>query len=374
MIGYIVSKSEYKKTDAFTVTEYSIENDGDFAGKSSVVCARKPSASEDDWFYMMDGKEVVLTGIIDSISNDDGQDRHTINLKEPQQIFSQTIILENYELLQTGIEDFVASCIQNNFTESDDELMNLSYITVTASTHTPVLTTPDNENGIFNLCTYMGNAMTNYGVFCTMKFTDEGIEVVIEKKEQNAVNVDCTLTDIVGYSETYQIDALSKLIVRWCIPEKEETVQTETTDESGNAVTTEETVKIPAEYHVKKYFLLSDRTITDDITSPDRAYGRTESVYIEAETEEKMYEEVVNQFKSNSYNHSVECSVKSGSKLFPEESLFVGAEVVLKTKSHGIHNSIVTKVSKSNTSKFIGVKFGNLKITLIEKIRKGMSK
>ena len=125
---------------------------------------------------------------------------------------------------------------------------------------------------------------------------------------------------------------------------------------------------------MKKYILLADRTLSDDITSPERAVGSTETVYIEAETEGKMYEEVVNQFKSNSYNHSVECSVKSGSKLFPAESLFVGAEVVLKTKSHGIHNSLVTRVSKSNTSNFVGVKFGSLKITLIEKLRKGMNK
>ena len=103
MIGYIVSKSEYIKTDAFTVTEYTIENDSDYGGKPSVVCGRKPKASENDWFYLMDGSKVVLTGIIDSISNEDGQDRHTINLKEAQKLFDQTILLQNSSLLQTGI-------------------------------------------------------------------------------------------------------------------------------------------------------------------------------------------------------------------------------------------------------------------------------
>lgn len=349
MIGYIVSKSEYIKTDAFTVTEYTIENDNDYGGKPIVVCSRKPSAAENDWFYLMDGSKVVLTGIIDSISNEDGQDRHTINLKEAQTLFDQKILLQNDSLLQTGIEDFIAQCIKDNFTESDDELMNLTYITVDIRTHTPVLAAVDNENGIFNLCTYIGNAMTNYGVFTSMNFTDSGIEIVIEKKEQSVIPIDCSLTDIVNYSETYEIDALAKLVVRWCKSE----------EDAGT---------------IKKYFLLSDRTITDDITSPDRAVGRTETVYIQAEDEAKMYEEVLNQFKSNSYNHSVECSVKSTSKLFPIESLFVGAEVKLKTRSHGIHNSIVTRVTKSNTSKFVTVKFGNLKITLIEKLRKGMSK
>ncbi len=349
MVGYIVSKSDYIKTDAFTVTEHMIENDSDYGGKPSVVCGRKPKAAENDWFYLMDGSKVVLTGIIDSISNEDGQDRHTINLKEAQKLFDQKILLQNSELLETGIEDFIAQCIKDNFTESDDEMMNLSYITVTVKTHTPVNAAVDNENGIFNLCTYIGNAMTNYGVFTEMLFTDDGIEIVIEKKEQSVINIDCSLADIVNYSETYEIDALAKLVVRWC-------------DSEGS---------VPV---IRKYFLKTDRTITDDITSPDRAVGRTETVYIQAEDEAKMYEEVLNQFKSNSYNHSVECSVKSTSKLFPIESLFVGAEVKLKTRSHGIHNSIVTRVTKSNTSKFVTVKFGNLKITLIEKLRKGMSK
>lgn len=349
MIGYIVSKSNYIKTDAFTVTDYTIENDSDYAGKPSVVCSRKPSAAENDWFYLMDGSKVVLTGIIDSISNEDGQDRHTINLTEAQKLFDQKILLQNSSLLQTGIEDFIAQCIKDNFTESDDELMNLTYIAVDVRTHTPVLAAVENENGIFNLCTYIGNAMTNYGVFTSMNFTDSGIEVVIEKKEQSVINIDCSLADIVNYSETYEIDALAKLVVRWC-----------TSDTDAGTI--------------KKYFLLANRTITDDITSPDRAAGRTETVYIQAEDEAKMYEEVLNQFKSNSYNHSVECSVKSTSKLFPIESLFVGAEVKLKTRSHGIHNSIVTRVTKSNTSRFVSIKFGNLKITLIEKIRKGLNK
>ena len=350
MIGYIVSKNDYVKMDAFTVTEYTIENDGDYGGKSSVVISRKPTAVENDWFYMMDGNNVVLTGIIDSISNEDGRNEHTLNLKEGQTLFDQKILLQKDELLQTGIEDFIAECIKDNFTESDDELMNLTYVTITVKTHTPVLAAVNHENGIFNLCTYIGNAMTNYGVFTEMHFTDYGIEIVIEKKEQSIINIDCSLADIVNYEETYEINALAKLVVRWCTSDE---------DKVGT---------------VRKYFLRANRTVTDDINDTDRAAGRTETIYIQAENEEKMYEEVLNQFKSNSYNHSVECSVKSTSKLFPIDSLFVGAEVTLKTRSHGIHKSIVNNIEMSNSSKFVKVKFGKLKITLIEKIRKGMSR
>ena len=355
MKGYIVSKSEYKITDVFAVAEYNIELDGDFNGKSSVVCSNTPNASEDDWFYLMDGRTTVLTGIIESITNNDGQNEHTINLKESQKLFDRKIILENESLLETGIEDFIADAIRTNFVNSDDEFMNLPYIHVEVLTHTPVLAKPQNENGIFNLCTYIGNAMTTYGVFTDIHLTQDGVYVTIEKKELPRLNIDCSVSDIVNYSETYEVNALTKLIVRWCIPESENS----------------EGVKTPASYTVKQYFLKNDRTITDDIHDTDRASGSTDTVYIEAETEQKLYEEVVNQFKSNSYNHSVECSVKSGSKLFPVESLFVGAEVKLKTRSHGVHDSIITNVTRSNTSRFIGVKFGKLKITLIEKLRKG---
>ena len=112
----------------------------------------------------------------------------------------------------------------------------------------------------------------------------------------------------------------------------------------------------------------TDRTITEDVDDPDRAKGSSSAIYTAAETEDAMIQEAKNQFTSNSYQHRVEFNVLKTSKLIPENQLYIGHKCRAKTKN-GIKNSMITGITRTNNSNIISVTLGQLKITLIEKLK-----
>lgn len=208
MIASIISRYTFTLLDTITVSGYEIEQDADYGGKSQIVLHRKPVAAEDDFILLHDGG-LVFHGIIDKIENEYGQNAHTITAIEMQKLFDQEIILSNYSLLSTGIEDFIADQITSNFISSDDTLLNIGYLTVTAKTHTPVAAKPENDMGVYNLCTYIGNSMTNYGIFVGFEFTTDRLNVVIENRQQSDLKIDTGLANIVNLSEVYGTDRKS---------------------------------------------------------------------------------------------------------------------------------------------------------------------
>lgn len=335
MNASIISRYTFTLLDTVTVSEYEINLDGEFDGRSQIVLHRKPAAEEDDFILLHDGG-IVFQGIIDKIENEKGQNVYTVNAIELQKLFDRKVILSNESLLSTGIEDFIADQITGNFISSDDDLLNIGYMTVTAKTHTPVAAKPQTEEGIYNLCTYMGNAMTNYGIFTSFEFTDGSLNVVIEKKEQSALKIDTGLANIVNLMEIFETKALAKLTVLW----------------NGS---------------MKQFFLKTDRTITDDISDPDRAKGYVDAIISTAETEEEMRQEAIDQFKANSYQHKITFDVVP-SRLVSKSDLYVGHQLVVKTSS-GVKDSIITGISHSNGQTAISVTLGQLAVTLIEKLK-----
>lgn len=340
VIMNIISRSTFTLLDVVEVSSYEISIDSDYGGKSTFVLPRKPTAEEDD-FVIMHDDDTTFTGIIGTIESEYGYDSYTITALEMPTLFDENIVLTNTDLLATGIEDFIANQITGNFISSNDDLLNITYLTVAAKSHTPVAAKPDNENGVYNLCTYLGNAMTSYGIFIDFNFSTSGIEIAIEKKAQDNLDIDTGITDVTVANEVYSISALTKLTVLW---------------DNGTASST------------RQFFLKTDRTITEDIADPDRAKGSSNAIYSVAETEDEMIEEAQNQFTSNSYQHKVEFDVLRTSKLIPEGQLYVGHKCRAKTKN-GIKDSMITGIIKVNNSSIISVTLGQLKITLIEKLK-----
>lgn len=124
--------------------------------------------------------------------------------------------------------------------------------------------------------------------------------------------------------------------------------------------------------NTKTYYLRSDRTITDDPADAERVDGTTKTVFIEAESEAEMYQEALNEFKSNSYNHSVNAKFLLDSRLYDPKDLYVGRKCRILSETAGIKESMVTAVARKENSDYIEVTFGNLPVTLTRKIRKGM--
>lgn len=353
---YIVSKSDIKILDVKNVEDFSIGFDSEYGGKSTIRIGQKATIEEKDFAFLKheDGS-IFYAGIVDSITNESGHNEHTLNAIEIENLFDRTIFIGSEEVKRTvGIEDFIKNEIETNFSKSEDALLNLDYIEVEVLTHTPVLSSIDTESGgIYNFMTFLGNAREYYGIFLDFSFEEGKLKIAISKKDQPVFKFDSSVSDVDNYLEDYSVDVLAKLSVKWKIPDVEE-----------DGVTT-----IGATTDLA-YFLKVDRTITSDISDPDRATGSIECLYVEKETIEEVIEEVTNKFRGNAYEHSVTADVRIGSNIYPEDQFYVGHECEIKTKSHGVKKSLITKVEKSSDSSYISVKFGNMAITLIEKLRK----
>lgn len=203
----------------------------------------------------------------------------------------------------------------------------------------------ETDNGIYNLCTYMGNALTKYGIFLAFDFTPQSLNIIIEKKVQAGLKIDTSISDVINLAETYEVKALTKLTMIWKRTVNETTVET-----------------------VRHFFLKTDRTITENMDDPDRAKGTTDAAVSTAENEEAMKQEAYDKFTANSYNHKITFDFISSSKLINAEEMYIGHKCLVKTKN-GIKESVITGINRSNMDRSINITLGNMKIDLIEKLK-----
>ena len=343
MLCYFISKKDYALLNCVEVSSYSIAHDIDCGGKSKIVIAADPMAADEDFVILKDGKNVKFQGIIENIDNKDGEKKYTISCLEIERCFDRKIVLSDTDLIRTaGIEDFIVKTIKTYFSESGDDFIDMHYVDCEALTHTKVNSKPSAEDGIYNFKTYIGNSKQQYGIFLDFEFEKDRLKISVHKKEQAAIQIDTTITDIHHCEEVYKIKVLSKLNVVWF----NETTQQES---------------------MRYFYLHQNKTVSE--SNIDRVNGTISTVRIEAETEAEMIEEARNEFKSNSYSHSIEAEILASSKLYPASELYVGHEVMIKTAAAGIQESIISGISFSDEADLIKVKFGILKVKLTDKLK-----
>lgn len=352
-IAYIIDSETLKIKDFLEFEEFEFKRDIDFANKSSITVFRQPNAEADDYVICKSGGDTIFTGIYKEYSSESKSKEYKITLLQKEKLFDRFVFVKNESIISaTGIEDFIADTIKNNWVSSGDSMTDKSYITVRALTHTPIYakvsSTVSLTDGAFNLKTYLGNALEYYGVRIEFDITSTSLTVYISKDTSEAMKINANDTDVADYSETYAVEALAKLLVQWAH-------KVEGSDEISE--TTEH-----------EYFLLNDRTISTDKTSEKRAKGSTKSMLIEAETEDEMYQKVQDEFSSNSYSHKISFSLYMDSQIYDYMEYYIGRSCMIKTKN-GIRTSLVTSTDVSNKSRFATIELGKLKITLIEKIR-----
>lgn len=353
MLAYILDHQTLKIKDLLEFEEYEFREDIEYAEKSSITVVRKPKIAEDDFVFCKDENRKIFIGICETFDSGSDKTKYGITLRQKENLFDREIFVEHEELIeQSGIEDFIVKAIKDNFISSGDDRMDKPYLSVYAETHTRIAAKVDAENGVYNLKTYLGNAKQYYGIFLDFVFSNK-LEIRIRKKEEQPIPIDIEVTDISDYTETYSISVLAKLMVNWKVPDSQ--------DEEGKPITGALTRRI--------FYLLVDRTITEDGESEERAEGTVKSMYIEAQTEKEMIQQVYNAFMGNQYNHKVSFNLIKSSRLYPAERFFVGRTCTIKTKS-GVRTSIVTKSEVKSNSSMIGLTFGKLKVTLIEKLRR----
>lgn len=332
VLMYVFDYRDFSLKDILEVSDYEINIDEETNANSSIKVLKKTEARANDIVVIKKNNEEIYWGKIEEITNEDGKIVYAYSLKYITNIFSQNVILKNEELIkETGIEDFIAETIKDNFIESEDTFLNKTYLEVIVKTHTKLQKTVDNvQNGIFNLHTFMTNCTQSYNLRYDFAIVNKKLVLTIENKELEKELIDTTAQPISNYTEVYETNVVAKVTVL--------------TKEEG-------------EYNL---YLLNDRTTTTDKDNENRAEGKTEVVY--TEKMEEANQKALDTMKANSYNHNITFK-------YYDRYIKIGTPIAIRTKDSKILDTYISAI-KITQNKFIEYTCGNIRIDFISKIKK----
>lgn len=351
-LAYVLSAKTLGIKDLLEANSYEFNIDTEFADKSQLAINRQPDIEQGDFVLCQVNGSNAFIGLCDTYKSGSDSTAYTLMLRQKEFLFDRFVFIKNEDTISTtGIEDFIAQTITDNWINSGDAMLDRTYMTVTADTHTrvyaKVATIVSLTDGTYNLKTFLGNCLEYYDIHVSFDFSTTGqLQLHVYHDSTADVSVNATLSDVTEYTEVYSVDALAKLNVQWDQTDGQDVIAT----------------------FYRTYYLLSDRTITTDGTDPNRAAGTVRSAIIEAETEDEMYQKVIDTFAKNKYSHKINFMLSMDSKLYDYSEFYPGHDTQIKTKS-GIRSTIVTGLTVSSSSRFAKLTFGKLKVTLIEKLR-----
>ena len=354
MLAYILSYKDLTISDILEYESYDFHTDIDFASKSTITVARKPNVVMDDFVVCKDGNEVVFVGICDDYSTATGA-AYKITMRQKENLFDRAVIggswIGDMSDPAVGIEGAIANVITAGWAANPDPMLERPYMAVSVLTRTTTAlamsSIVNTENTIFNFKTFLGNVLELYRIQLGFDFSVQGtLTITIGQDTAPALTMNAYDTDVASYKETLSVNVLAVLNVLWGVV-------------VGGEVTS---------YSVRAYYLRNDRTVTMDVNDPARVMGKVDSIYVEAETAAEVDEEAYNSFKSNTYAHKIEFTLRKASKIYDQTEFYVGRPCTVRTKT-GIQTTLVTGRAVNNTSNVVSLIFGKLKVTLIEKIR-----
>ena len=346
MLAYVLDKKDLHIKDVLEFDEYTFKEDIDYNDKSTVTFIKQPNLEDGDIVICKNGNKIVFFGICEKVKSESEESDYTITLLQKENLFNRFIFLEYTGYIEkVGVEDFIAMSILKNFIDSSDPLLDKKWLNVQPGSITKGVIKPETEQGVYNLKTYLGNVKQHYNIYTDFNLYRSKLNVRIAKKVNTELMVDIEVSDVSDYVENYDISVLAKLNVKW-----------KKTEESTEEVR-------------KAFYLLSDRTVSEDVNNLNRVEGSVKSIQIVAEKEEEMRQQVFNEFSSNRYNHKITFNIVRNSKLYPEQDFYVGRPCTVKTKS-GVRKSMITKIETSSNSGLLKVTLGNMKVTLTDKLRR----
>ena len=338
---YFLDKTDLEIKDVIEFENYEYVIDEETNQKTIFNVMKKINAVYNDIVILQRNGKIDYVGRIDDIGNEDGEMKRKISLQYISNIFNRKIILENEDLISTeGIEDFIAKEIHDNFTNSDDKLLNVKWLDVEVKTHTKINKSVDNENGIYNFHTFITNCTQNYNIILEFLYERGRIKLLIYKQEAEVQLIDTTIPDISNYVEKFETSVISKVVVK-------------------------------TETDVQKWYLRSDRTTTQDKDDPERAVGDIETLY--TSKSEDARQTALDKFKSNTYNHYISFKINRNSKLFNIEEMKIGTPLNVRTNNNIVLDTYISAI-KDDGSNFIEITCGNMRINFIDKILKERNK
>lgn len=338
-VAYFFDRQTFKLKEISNYENYNINIDEETNSKTTFDIIKELDISNKDFVLLKKNGKTDYLGIIDDIVNENGEKKNSITCKYISNIFDRKIILKNESLIsEKGIEDFILYTIQQNFTNSNDTLLNIDFLDVEILTHTKVNKSIDNvENNIYNFHTFVTNCTQNYNIILEFSINNKRLKLKIYKESAKTKNVDATLADITNYTELFEKNVTAKVTVL---------------------------CKDKSEHN---WFLKSDRTVTDNINDENRAFGDIEVVY--TEKVEDAYQTALNEFKSNTYKHMITFDLYKNSKIINVNDLKIGTPINVRTKNNILLNTYISAKSDYGGN-FITFTTGNMRINFIDKLKK----
>ena len=335
---WIFSYDDFSIKDIVEVSDYEINIDEETNAISTINILKNTTVKARDIIVFKDNENLLYWGIVDDVNNENGSNLYQIRTKYITNLFDREIQLKDENIIKTiGIEDFIEQTITNEYISNIDTFINLSWLEIEVKTHTPKQITVSNvENGIFNLHTFMTNCTQNYNVVYGFSLSENKLLITIEIAENEKELIDTKAQTISNYTEVFETNVVSKVIVLYD--------------------------KVNGVENAGKYvlYLLNNRTTTTNMTNPNRADGRIETVY--TENYEDANQTALDVMKSNSYNHNITFSLFN--RYIP-----VGTPIAIKTKKSIIYDTYISAI-RITQKKFIEYQCGNIRINFIEKLKK----
>lgn len=338
---YFLDKTDLEIKDVIEFENYEYVIDEETNQKTIFNVVKKVNAENGDIVVLQRRGKIDYSGIIEDFENTDGELKREITIKYISNLFDRKVILNNENLIkEVGIEDFIAKEIYDNFTNSDDELLNYKWLDVEVKTHTKIQKSVDNENGIYNFHTFITNCTQNYNIILDFTYDQGRIKLTIYKQDAETQLIDTTIPDISNYIEKFETSVTAKVIVK-------------------------------TDTDVQTWYLLSDRTTTQNKDDVNRARGKVEVEY--TSKSEDARQTALDKFKSNTYNHYISFKINRNSKLFDVEKMKIGTPLSVRTNNNIILDTYISAI-RDDGSNFIEVTCGNMRINFIDKILKERNK
>ena len=338
---YFFDKEDLEIKDVIEFENYEYVIDEETNQKTIFNVMKKVDAENGDIVVLQRHGKIDYSGIIEDFENADGELKREITIKYISNLFDRKVILNNEKLIkEAGIEDFIAKEIHDNFTNSEDELLNYKWLDVEVKTHTKIQKSVDNENGIYNFHTFITNCTQNYNIILDFIYEQGRIKLTIYKQDAETQLIDTTIQDISNYVEKFETSVTAKVIVK-------------------------------TDTDIQTWYLLSDRTTTQNKDDVNRAMGKVEVEY--TSKSEDARQTALDKFKSNTYNHYISFKINRNSKLFDVDKMKVGTPLSVRTNNNIILDTYISAI-RDDGSNFIEITCGNMRIDFIDKILKERNK
>lgn len=337
---YILSKQDLSILSICKVSDYEINLDEETNAKSIFKVIKTEGLKKGN-FLVVNGLYRQFLFLIDDVETEKGSEVSTITALDISNIFDRKVIEKNTNTMtESSIEQFIANTISANFVNSDDSFLNVGYIDIYWHTNTQGIVVTNSEDGLYNFHTFLINCRQYKNIYTEFQFVNGRLRIDIRNKEESTRLIDATLPEVTDYNKVYDNDITAKVTVL--------------IRENGS------------EYNL---YLKTDRTTTENKNDPNRAEGKIDVISVD--TADVAKSEALNVMKGNTYKHLVEFKIAKSSKLMDIAQLYIGRNIRIRTDDD-IYDSYISAITIKDEN-FVYFKSGNLRTTLLDKLKQGIS-